>query len=119
MKFRLLLWALGFMMKRSSRKSEVFKKTLSGKDLTFQLSSVDGISRHFIVVNNTVRSIAGNISEPTFELSFSSAAKGFEILTAKNSQLAFMQGIQDKDIQVSGDLNQVLWFQSMAKALRK
>ncbi len=119
MKFRLLLWVLGFMMKRASRKSPAFRKTLEGQDLTFQLSSKDGVARHFIVNNGQVNSVSGSTDKPTFELAFSCANKGFEILTHKNTQVAFMQGVQEKNIIATGDLSKIVWFQAMTSALRK
>ncbi|MGB1270617.1 MAG: helicase [Endozoicomonas sp.] len=118
MKFRLLLWVLGFMMKRASSKKPSFRKTLKNQDLTFQLSSQDGVVRHYIVKDNSVKPVSGPAKQPTFELSFSSAAKGFEILTARNAQEAFMRGVQEKDIVVSGDLSKMMWFQTMTTAMK-
>lgn len=118
MKFKLLLWTLGFMMKRASRKNPSFQKTLEGQDLTFQLSSKDGVARHYIVKDKQVYPVAGTTTEPTFELSFSSATKGFEILTAKNTQEAFMRGVQEQNIVATGDLSKVMWFQTMTRAMK-
>lgn len=118
MKFRLLLWALGFMMKRASRKNQNFRKTLEGQDLTFQLSSKDGVARHYIVKEEQVYPVSGAIKDPTFELSFASASKGFEILTAKNAQEAFMRGVQEQNIVATGDLSKMMWFQSMTAAMK-
>ncbi|WP_067517352.1 helicase [Endozoicomonas ascidiicola] len=119
MKFRMLLWILGQMMKRASKKSAAFQKTLKDQNLTFQLSSKDGVARHFVVKDEKVYPKSGTTSEPTFELSFSSAKKGFEILTAKKSQVAFMKGVQEKDIIASGDLSKIMWFQSMTAAMKR
>ena len=38
-------------------------------------------------------------------------------MTAKNKQLAFMQGIQNKDIQIQGNPALVMWFQGLTKYL--
>ena len=105
-------------MKRASRKSPAFQKTLKGQNLTFQLSSQDGVARHYVVKDEKVFPCSGKTPEPTFELSFSSSKKGFEILTAKKSQVAFMNGVQDKDIIASGDLSKIMWFQSMTSAMK-
>ena len=37
-------------------------------------------------------------------------AYGFAAMTSKNPQLAFMQGIQNKDIQIQGNPALVIWF---------
>jgi hypothetical protein len=38
-------------------------------------------------------------------------------MNAKNKQLAFMQGIQDKNIQIQGNTMLVMWFQGLMKYL--
>lgn len=43
------------------------------------------------------------MAEPAFAIAFRDAAFGFATLQAKNKQLAFMRGIQDKDIQIKGN----------------
>lgn len=39
-------------------------------------------------------------------------------MTSKNPQLAFMQGIQNKDIQIQGNPALVIWFQGLVKYLK-
>lgn len=39
-------------------------------------------------------------------------------MQAGNKQLAFMQGIQDKNIQIKGNPALVMWFQGLMKYLR-
>ena len=52
MKFRFLLWMLGFLMGRASRKNPAFAQQLADKDLVFQLQTLDGkVARHFKVKN--------------------------------------------------------------------
>ncbi len=54
---------------------------------------------------------------PAFAVGFKDAAYGFATMTAKNKQLAFMQGIQNKDIQIQGNPALVIWFQGLTKYL--
>ncbi|MCK5894122.1 MAG: helicase [Endozoicomonadaceae bacterium] len=117
MKFRLLLWALGFLMARASRTNPNFKKQLKDKDIVFQLTSDDGAARHYIVKNERIQARRGAIESPAFSINFSSAGKGVEALTAKNAQAVFMQGIQNKDIVIQGNPALVMWFQSLTKEL--
>ena len=118
MKFRFLLWMLGRLMAKASRDNPAFQKQLEGRDLVFQLPTLDGrIARHFIVKDLRISSRRGPASEPAFALGFKDAAYGFATLTAKNKQLAFMQGIQNKDIQIQGNPALVLWFQGLTKYL--
>jgi hypothetical protein len=119
MKFRFLLWMLGLLMARASRNNPAFAQQLAGKALTFQLQTADGkVARHFVVSNQRVRSRSGVVPEPGFAIIFKDAAYGFATLQAKNKQLAFMQGIQDKNIQVLGNTGLVMWFQGLMKYLK-
>lgn len=119
MKFRFLLWAMGLLMARASRNTPAFQQQLKDKDLVFQLQTLDGkAARHFIVKDNRVTSRGGMHSTPAFAIAFKDAAFGFETLQAKNKQLAFMQGIQDKSIQIKGNPALVIWFQGLMKYLK-
>ena len=116
MKFRFLLWMLGRLMAKASRQNPAFQEQLAGKDLVFQLHTLDGkLARHYIVKDQRVVSKRGKAENPAFALGFKDAAYGFATMTAKNKQLAFMQGIQNKDIQIQGNPALVIWFQGLLK----
>ena len=118
MKFRFLLWMLGRLMAKASRTNPEFQQQLVGKDLVFQLHTLDGkLARHFIVKDQRVVSKRGVASAPAFALGFKDATYGFATMTAKNKQLAFMQGIQNKEIQIQGNPALVMWFQGLMKYL--
>lgn len=118
MKFRFLLWLLGRMMSKASKTNSAFQQQLDGKDLTFMLHTLDGkVARHFVVKNNRLESHSGAAQDPAFALGFKDAAFGYSTMQAKNKQLAFMQGIQDKNIKIEGDTMLVMWFQGMMKYL--
>jgi hypothetical protein len=117
-KFRLLLWLLGRLLAGACRRNPEFREQLQGRDLVFQLQTQDGrIARHFTVRDQRIRSAAGTVSQPDFSIAFRDAAYGFAALTASNRQLAFMQGIQNKDIQISGNPALVLWFQGLTQLI--
>ncbi|MBV6751384.1 SCP2 sterol-binding domain-containing protein [Pseudomonas chlororaphis] len=119
MKFRFLLWALGLLMARASRKNPAFQQQLADKALVFQLQTLDGkVARHFIVKDQRISSRSGVYPEPAFAIAFKDAAYGFATLQAKNKQLAFMTGIQDKSIQIKGNPALVMWFQGLMKYLK-
>ena len=118
MKFRLLLWMLGRLMAKASRENPAFRKQLEGKDLVFQLHTLDGkVARHYIVQDLKVSARRGAHPQPAFALGFKDGAYGFATMTSKNPQLAFMQGIQNKDIQIQGNPALVMWFQGLTKYL--
>jgi hypothetical protein len=119
MKFRFLLWVMGLLMARASRNNPAFQQQLKDKDLVFQLQTLDGkVARHFIVNNQRVRSKSGTVAQPAFAIAFKDAAFGYQTFQAKNKQLAFMQGIQDKTIQIKGNPALVIWFQGLTKYLK-
>ncbi|KPW39385.1 hypothetical protein ALP45_200032 [Pseudomonas coronafaciens pv. atropurpurea] len=119
MKFRFLLWMLGRLMARASRDNPDFQQQLAGKNLTFQLQTTDGkVARHFVVEDQRIRSASGMVADPAFAIAFRDSAYGFATLQAKNKQLAFMRGIQDKDIQIKGSPALVIWFQGLTKYLK-
>lgn len=106
-------------MSKASRNNAEFQQQLGDKDLTFQLHTLDGkVARHFTVKDQRITSSSGPATEPAFSLGFRDAAYGFETMTAKNKQLAFMQGIQDKHIQIQGNPALVMWFQGLTKYLK-
>lgn len=118
MKFRFLLWMLGRMMAKASQTNPAFQQQLEGRDLVFQLHTLDGkVARHFIVKDQRLTSKRGTATQPDFALGFKDADYGFTTMSAKNKQLAFMQGIQNKDIQIQGNPALVIWFQGLTKYL--
>ncbi|MGY2289923.1 helicase [Pseudomonas sp. SDO528_S397] len=120
MKFRFLLWVMGLLMGKASRTNPAFQQQLGDKDLVFQLQTLDGkVARHFIVKDQRITSRAGVHATPAFAIAFKDAAYGFATLQAKNKQLAFMTGIQDKSVQIKGNPALVIWFQGLTKYLRK
>jgi hypothetical protein len=65
-----------------------------------------------------ITSKSGVYAEPAFAIAFKDAAYGFATMQAKNKQLAFMLGIQDKSIQIKGNPALVIWFQGLTKYLK-
>ena len=117
-KFRLLLWALGLLMKKGAKNNPDFQKQLEGKDFAFQLQTEgSGIVRQYVIKDKKVKTKGKAHKEPKFTISFKDAETGLAILTSKDKN-AFMKGIQDKNIVISGDLSLVMWFQGISKYLK-
>ncbi len=119
---------MGFLLERASKNNAGFQKKLDGKELTLEISSEDGVARHFIFKDQQVFSYPGRASSPTFlsrahepdmTIRFSKASQGFKTFTAKNKQLAMMGGIQDKKIKIEGNTLYLMWFQGLAGAMGK
>lgn len=116
-KFKALLWVFGRLLKKAAKINPDFVEYIKGKDLTFQIQTAKGKGRHFIVKDETVRSKRGLAKTPTFSLIFKDAATALNVMTSKD-KTAFMKAIQDKDLVISGDFKEVMWFQGLTKYLK-
>lgn len=118
MKLRFLLWLLGLLMAFASWRNPAFRQHLSDKDLTFEFFTLDDkVARHFVVKDQRVRSCSGRASAAAFGIAFKDAASALTTLTAANKQLAFMQGIQSREVQIKGNPLLLIWFQGLIKLL--
>ena len=127
MRFKIVLWVLGFMLERASKNNPRFKQKLMGQELTLEIGCEGGYARHFIIQDQKVMSYPGKASAPVFltrahepnlAIIFDSAATGYQALTAKDKQLAMIGGLQDKRITIEGNPLFLMWFQSLVKYLK-
>jgi hypothetical protein len=127
MRFKIVLWVMGFMLERASMHNPGFKRKLKDQELTLEIGCEGGYARHFIIQDQKVMSYPGKASapvflsrahEPTLAITFDSAATGYQALTAKDKQLAMISGIQDKRITIEGNPLFLMWFQSLVKYLK-
>lgn len=118
LKFKFLLWAFAQLLQRKIRSSLECARYVGNKKLVFQIRTASGAGRHYVIQDGAVRSFAGLTANPSFTLTFSNAAKGFEILSAKDAQPAFLRGVGSKDLVISGDFREVMWFQGLTSYLQ-
>lgn len=118
LKFKFLLWALAQMLQRKIKNSPDCAQYVRAKRLVFQIRTASGVGRHYVIENGAIRSFAGVSPNPQFTLSFTTAAKGFSILSAKDAQAAFIRGVGSKDLTISGDFREVMWFQGLTAFLQ-
>lgn len=117
-KFKFLLWAFAQLLQRKINSNPHCTRYVQGKRLVFQIRTASGAGRHYVIEDGAVRSSAGLTNNAQFTLSFVNAAKGFEILSAKDAQPAFLRGVGSKDLTISGDFLEVLWFQGLTAFLQ-
>ena len=117
-KFKFLLWVFAQLLQRKINSNPDCARYVQGKRLAFQIRTTSGAGRHYVLENGSVRSSAGLKNDTQFTLSFVNAVKGFEILSAKDAQLAFLRGVGSNDLVISGDFLQVLWFQGLTAFLQ-
>ncbi|WP_085316042.1 helicase [Derxia lacustris] len=118
LKFKLLLWAFARLLQRQITHNPDCARYVEGKILVFQIRTVSGAGRHYVIRDGAIRSFAGLTAHPEFTLSFSNAAKGFAILTAGESQAAFLRGLGNKELTISGNFQEVMWFQGLTAFLQ-
>lgn len=118
LKFKFLLWVMTKLMQRAIATNAACAKYVAGKRLEFQIQTADRIGRYFRIQDGKVKSFPGITPAPQFTLTFRNAAKGFEILSAKDGKEAFLAALHDEDLTISGDFVQVMWFQGFTEYLR-
>ena len=118
LKFKFLLWALTKLLQRAVKRNPACAKYVERKELVFQIQTQGGIGRHFHIHDGEVTSKAGLIHKPQFAMTFRDAAKGFAILSAKDSKEAFLAALHDEDLSLSGDFVEVMWFQGLTEYLK-
>lgn len=117
LKFKLLLMILTGLMQRAIKKNLKAAAHAQNQELIFQIQTTKGQGRYYIVKNQRIRSHAGRSDKATFTLTFSSAKKGFAVLSAKDSTGAFLSAVGSKDLIISGDYVAVMWFQGLVAYL--
>ena len=118
LKFKFLLWMLGTLIKRAIRKNPKAAEYVAGKDLRFQIRTAGGVGRYYRIASGSISSHAGFGKDAAFTLTFSDPNAGFRILSAKDSQDTFLQGLHDEELSISGDFVAVLWFQGLTNFLQ-
>jgi hypothetical protein len=118
LKFKFLLWALTKLLQRAVKGIPACARHVQGKDLVFQIRTVDGAGRYFTIRKGAVSSNAGLTSTAKFTMTFRNAAKGFSILSAKDGKEAFLAALHDGDLAISGDFVEVMWFQGLTEFLQ-
>lgn len=117
-KFTFLLWAFAQLLKRQIRNQRDCAHYVQGKHLVFQIRTAAGAGRHYTIADGTIRSAYGLVANPAFTLCFKDARAGFKILSAKDGQAAFLRGLGSAELTISGDFQEVMWFQGLSAFLQ-
>lgn len=118
LKFKLLLWVLTKLLRRAIRHNPACANFVKGKNLVFQILTRDGVGRHFTITNGRISSAAGMSRAAQFTMTFRDGARGFAVLSAKDSKDAFLTALHDEDLTISGDFVEVMWFQGLTEYLQ-
>jgi hypothetical protein len=117
-KFKILLWLFTHILRRQIKSNPDFANYIRTKKLTFQIRTASGSGRYFVIKDGDIKSHAGLTASPQFTLSFKDEQAGFQILSAKESQAAFIRGVGSKALVISGDFQEVAWFQGLTAYLQ-
>ena len=119
-KFLALVMGMSWKMYRKSCSEPKVQAHLGERDISFQLQTRSGlICRHFLVSRQRIRSAWGAHPSPDLLIVFASAVVGTRILTSEAKRLAFMQAIQNKEVEVQGDLSLFMWYVELGSMLNQ
>ena len=115
MRFWILLLLLGWRMRWLAKHNDAFKEKLANKDTVLQLRTASGkVARYYLIKDEQVAPHGGVHAKPTICLSFRDAKYAYEtIMKAGKDQMVFMKGMGTKDIVVTGDPAEMMWFMSL------
>ena len=120
LKFTALISGISWKMYRKSCTDPKVQSHLGDKDISFQLQTRNGrIVRHFVVTGQRITSSWGAQGSPDLVIAFGDAVIGARILSAEGKRLAFMQAMQNNEVDMQGDLSLFLWYVELGSMLNQ
>jgi len=119
MKFWLLLLVLGWRMRWLANNNDAFRDKLENKDIVLQFRTENGkVARYYIIRDCQVKPCGGLHAKPNMCMSFRDADYAYStIMNVRNDKMAFMKGMGTKDITVTGEAQEMMWFMSLIRFL--
>lgn len=118
MKFQILLFLLGRMIKKKSKSDPEFKKKLAEKNCTVQIKTADNKKgRYYTFSNGEMTTSGGVAAKSDVAIVWQDAKIAFETLKS-GSQQKTMQAVQSGQLKLEGDGGVALWFMDKAKQAR-
>jgi hypothetical protein len=114
MALQILLTLLGFLLAIASRTSSGFRQAVT-RDLVVEISSGDGVARHFVSRNGAVSSHAGRAREPDCVLRFASAGLGVQAFLSRHTFKYVYKGLLEGSVQIQGNPMHLLWFYDLTQ----
>ncbi|TFH87510.1 hypothetical protein EQG41_05350 [Billgrantia azerbaijanica] len=118
MKLRLMLWLLGWMLKRALRRKPRFRDSLTAmRGLDWGIATEDlTIARHYRMSPHGIRAGRGLPVDLDLELRFEDEATALKILR-KPTQQAFLDGMMAGRVRLVGDAGDLQKLQALLKCL--
>ena len=118
LKFKFLLWMMPKLLQRAINTKPACARYVAGKNLEFQIQTLDKIGRYFRIQDGQVKSFAGLTTSPKFTLTFRNAESALQTLSAQYGKEAFLGALRGEDLVITGDFVEVLWFQGFTEYLQ-
>ncbi len=119
MRFWILLLILGWRMRWLAKHNDAFREKLENKDVVLQFRTASGkVARYYVIQNQSVTPHGGIHPKPNMCMNFRDALYAYEtIMKAGKDPMVFMKGMGTKDIVVTGEASEMMWFMSLMKFL--
>lgn len=111
-----LLFGVGVRLAQLAKSdNKKFTDLLENRNFTIQLGSdAEGINRYYSIKDGKFSQTSGEATNPTLTITFKDSMTGAKLLT-KGDVAAFMTGIQNGDLKMSGDYSLLMWFNQISK----
>ena len=116
MALRILLAVLGTLFTLWSRLSPSFRRAIT-RDLVFEISSGDGVARHFVFRDRRVSSHVGKAPTADCVLGFATASQGFRTFVSRHTVTRLIDGLTSGTITLQGNAFRLLWFYELSQRL--
>lgn len=110
--FRFILWCVGIELAIACRLSSRIRGQIT-RTMNVTINARNEIGRSYLFAERAVTSVRGPAPDPSFVLTFDSAAQGVRILLAPNAVEFIVVGMARRVVEVQGDPTGVLWFYEM------
>jgi len=114
MVLRTLLALMGALLALASRVSASFRGAIT-RDLIVEISSDDGVARHYLFRDRRVSSRAGRAPNPDCALRFATASQGVRALTARHGVSHLVAGLLDGTVSIDGNPLVLMWFSDLTQ----
>ncbi|WP_027965630.1 hypothetical protein [Halomonas halocynthiae] len=118
MMLRVILWLLGFMLKKAQRSKSAFQEQLETRPLDWGIATEDlAIARYYRMSADGIETGTGLPVDLDLELRFDNPQSAMRILR-KPTQKAFLDGMMNDHVRLVGDSRDLERLQALLKHIR-
>ncbi len=109
MKFTLLLLILGQKLQKASKKNDLFRKFIKGKNIRIVMKTAGGQGKAFIIKDGTVRTSSKDLNQADASLIWCDGNTAFSVMTSGDDE-ALIAAMTEKKLQSEGNYKEFMWF---------